>query len=69
VEYDGGGCKTCTSQHETMTFCADRSSKNEQLSGRPFLWKTKNTNVEGGWKLKPVFCFMETIYEPLHLDK
>jgi hypothetical protein len=27
---------------------ADRSSKDEQIFMRQFLWKTKNTNVEGG---------------------
>jgi hypothetical protein len=36
----------------------DRSSEDLQLSVRPFLWKTKNTNVVGGWKLKS--SFMET---------
>jgi hypothetical protein len=27
---------------------ADRSSKDEQLSLRPFLWKTKTMNMKGG---------------------
>jgi hypothetical protein len=25
-------------------------------------------NVEGGWKLKSIFGFMETNHEPLYLD-
>jgi hypothetical protein len=41
----------------------DRSLKDEQLLTKPFLWKTKNTNVEGGWNLKFIFCFMETTHE------
>jgi hypothetical protein len=28
-------------------------------SNKTTLWKSKIKNVEGGWKLKPVFCFME----------
>jgi hypothetical protein len=47
----------------------DRSSKNEQLLAKPFLWETKNTNLTGGGKLKFPFCFMETTHEALHLDK
>jgi hypothetical protein len=31
--------------------------------------KKQNTNVEGGKKLKLIFCFMEETHEPLHLDK
>jgi hypothetical protein len=47
----------------------DRSSKDEQLLIRPFLSKTKNTNMAAVWMLKFVVCFVETIREPLHLDK
>jgi hypothetical protein len=29
--------------------------------------KSKHKNVEGGWKLKFIFCFMETTHKPLHI--
>jgi hypothetical protein len=45
---------------------ADTFSENEQ---GPLLLKTKNTNMAGGLNLKLTFCFMETTYEALHLDK
>jgi hypothetical protein len=41
----------------------------EQLLIRPFLWKTRNMNVECSWMLKFIFCFMETTRVPLDLDK
>jgi hypothetical protein len=34
-----------------------------------FVKEKKTTIVEGGWKLKCIFCFVETTHEPLHLDK
>jgi hypothetical protein len=52
-----------------MEFCIVATSNDEQLLMRPFSEGKKNVNVEGGWKLKFVFCFMETTHEPLHLDK
>jgi hypothetical protein len=48
---------------------SDRSSDDEQLLIRTFLWKTKNMNMAGSWYLKSVFYFMVTTYEPLHLDE
>jgi hypothetical protein len=56
-----------TWDHEILY--ADRFSKDEQLLVRPFLWKIKNTNVEGGIRLQFMFCLMETIHEPMHSDK
>jgi hypothetical protein len=26
---------------------------------RPFLWGTKNTNIEANWNLKCIFCFTD----------
>jgi hypothetical protein len=46
---------------------SDRPSEDEQLLLRPLLWKTKNTNMAGGWNLKFTLGFMETTHEPLHL--
>jgi hypothetical protein len=48
---------------------ADRALKNEKLSVRPILQKSKNTNMAGGWRLKFTFSFMETTQEQFHLDK
>jgi len=48
---------------------SDRSFMNEQLLISQFLWEIKSVNVEGGWKLKFIFCFMETAHTPLYLDK
>jgi hypothetical protein len=31
--------------------------------------KNRKYNVEGSWKLKFIFCFMETNHKLLHLDK
>jgi hypothetical protein len=49
---------------------ADRPSKDEQLlinfCEKP---KKKNTKAEGICGLEFIFCFIETVYEPLHLDK
>jgi hypothetical protein len=45
------------------------SPEDEQLLIRPFLWKTKNTNMAGNGKLKFKFNFMERTHEPLHLVK
>jgi hypothetical protein len=42
----------------------DTSSKDEQ----DHFYGEKNTNVEGGWNLKFVFCFIETTREPLYLQ-
>jgi hypothetical protein len=47
----------------------DRSSKDEQLLMRPFLSKTKSTNMAASWMLKFIVCFVEITHEPLHLDK
>jgi hypothetical protein len=47
----------------------DKSSKDEQPLIRPFLSKTKNTNMAAVWMLKFIVCFVETTHEPLHLDK
>jgi hypothetical protein len=47
-------------QHSTWDYeivYADRSSKDKQLLVRPLLWKTKNTNIAGSWKLKFTFYF------------
>jgi hypothetical protein len=41
--------------------------KGWRTSNKPFL-KRKNTSVESGWKLKLIFCFMETTHRPLYLD-
>jgi hypothetical protein len=38
-------CRTCTSQCGSMKF----------YLLRPFLWKARNMNVEGGWKKKSCF--------------
>jgi hypothetical protein len=48
---------------------ADRSWTDKEFVMRSFLWITKNTNMEVSWKLKFIFCFMETIHVLLHLDK
>jgi hypothetical protein len=53
--------------HE-MLYC-DTSSKDEQLLTRSVLWNPKNRNVEVGWKLQFIFCFMEITHKPLHLEK
>jgi hypothetical protein len=45
----------------------DRPSKHERLLISPFLREPKNTKQEGGWKLKIIFCFVETTREPLQL--
>jgi hypothetical protein len=45
-------------------FYTDRSSKDEQRLVRQFLWK-ENMNMEGSWKLKFKFLFMQTTPEPL----
>jgi hypothetical protein len=60
--------KTCTSRCGSMTFwmLIDLQMKNnfwDHLSGK------KSMNVEGGWKWKFIFCFMEVTYEPLELNK
>jgi hypothetical protein len=47
---------------------ADRSSKDEQLLMLPLLWKAKNMNMAGSWKLKFTFYFMERTHEPLLLQ-
>jgi hypothetical protein len=44
---------------------ADRSWKDEQL----YAVKVKEINVVAGWKLKFIFCSMETTHELLHSDK
>jgi hypothetical protein len=49
-----GRLKTCTSQRGTVIWWKLQ-----------FLWKPKNMNVEGGWKLKLTFCFTETTHESL----
>jgi hypothetical protein len=54
-----------TWDHET--WYADRSSKDKQLLIRPLLWKSKNTNMAGSWKLKFTLHFMERTHELLHL--
>jgi hypothetical protein len=46
---------------------ADGCLKDERLLMGHFNEKTKDTNMEGGWNFKFMFCFMETIHEPLHL--
>jgi hypothetical protein len=46
-----------------------RSSKGEQLLIRPFLSKTKNTNITAVWMLKFIVRFVETTHERLHLNK
>jgi hypothetical protein len=38
---------------------ADRSLEDKELLNRPFLWKPKNTNVEGRWKLKDIILYGE----------
>jgi hypothetical protein len=47
----------------------DRSSRDEQLFMRPFLSKTKNSNMAAVLMIKFIVCFVETTHEPLHLDK
>lgn len=42
---------------------ADRPSKEEQFSRRPFLWRKKKTNVEGDLNLKLLIDFMEITHE------
>jgi hypothetical protein len=37
---------------------ADRSAKDKQHLVIPLLWKTKNTNMAGGWKFKYIFYFI-----------
>jgi hypothetical protein len=64
----------CIQNHSTLghdvTFvCWIRSSKNERRILRPFMWKTKNMNVDNSWKLKFIFCLVEITDEPLHVDK
>jgi hypothetical protein len=41
----------------------DRTSEDLQLSVRLFLWKTKYTNVVGGWKLQIVFYGDNSIWQ------
>jgi hypothetical protein len=53
--------------HEIL--CANGSSEDEEILTRQFLWKSKDTNVEGGWKLKSIFCRMDVTRERLKLDK
>jgi hypothetical protein len=48
---------------------ADGSSKDVQLSMRPLLQKSTNTNMAGSWKLKFTFCVTETTHELLLIDK
>jgi hypothetical protein len=54
-------------EHDILYY--ERSSDDGQLLIRPFLRKTKNTNMAGGWNLKLTFRCMETTDELLHLDK
>jgi hypothetical protein len=56
-----------TWDHEILY--TDRYLNYEWLLIRPFLWETKNTNVEGSWILKFVWWCMETTHETFHLDK
>jgi hypothetical protein len=49
--------------HEISLY-TDRALKDEQLLIGPFLWKTKNSNVDGSWELKFIFCFTKTTHEP-----
>jgi hypothetical protein len=48
---------------------ADTPPKDEQLLSRVLLQKIDNIGVEGGWKLKYIFCFMKISHEPLDLYK
>jgi hypothetical protein len=54
--------------NRAVLYC-DISSKDEQLWTRRCLWKTKNTNMEGGSKQNVTVCFTETTHKPLHLAK
>jgi hypothetical protein len=47
---------------------ADRCSVDEHILLRPFLWETKNMNVNGGCNLKLIFCFIDITHE-LFSDK
>lgn len=44
-------------------FVCWESSKDEQHVLRPFMWKTKNMKLEGGWGFKKI------THELLYLDK
>jgi hypothetical protein len=46
-------------------FYADRSARNEQHLLRQ-LWKIRNVNMGGSWKLECLFCFVGITCELLH---
>jgi hypothetical protein len=48
---------------------ADRSSEDEELVIKPLLWKTKNTKIASGGKLKFTFYSVERTHEPLRLNE
>jgi hypothetical protein len=56
-----------TWDHEMLY--TDRYLNDERLLIRPFLWETKNTNVEGSWILKFVLWLIETTHETFRFDK
>jgi hypothetical protein len=56
------------SAYDYETLHADRPQDKEFLI-RIFLSKTRCTNMADVWKLKFIFCYMETTHEPLHLHK
>jgi hypothetical protein len=47
----------------------DRSLRDKQLLIRPFLRKSKNSNMADGLKSKLTFRFMDRTHEPLYLRK
>jgi hypothetical protein len=64
-----GGCEIYTSHCGAMKFCMLKIFKGLMTFNGLLLWKTKNLNMAGSWKLKFILYCLETTHEPLHLDK